>query len=194
MWAAKIEDLETFDGGALLSFNIYELVQRLIFGWQLGPARREAGPLTHITMTASSLDNPPGNIVSENILYLAARGGFSAFGKLLIRNAAMDPNQPFENRDTAALHVAASAGRHEFVMMLLEHGADVFLHDGRGQTALRVAEVSGHTSIVRLLEEEQIRVQEREQKREEAAQPMLQSFTPTVDYVWQFLTGRRTKA
>ena len=45
---------------------------------------------------------------------------------------------------TTPLHKAASQGKHEFVGLLLEHGADVLARDINGRTALHVALHSFH--------------------------------------------------
>ncbi len=46
-------------------------------------------------------------------------------------------------------------GIRKFVRLLLQKGADPFLKDGEGQTAMECAKRNGHNEIVRLLEEAQ---------------------------------------
>lgn len=49
------------------------------------------------------------------------------------------------------LHIAADAGRHGVVRLLLEHDAPVNVVGGRSETALHAAAANGHTQVVRLL-------------------------------------------
>ena len=76
--------------------------------------------------------------------------------------------------------------------MLLEHGADVFLQNGNGQTAVEIAMEHGHTDVVRLLEVEQTRAQERKRSEEEARKSILQRCALIASSVWRFWTGRGT--
>jgi hypothetical protein len=54
-------------------------------------------------------------------------------------------------RRQTPLHIAADAGRHGVVRLLLEHDAPVNVVGGRGETALHAAAANGHTQVVRLL-------------------------------------------
>ena len=54
-------------------------------------------------------------------------------------------------RRQTPLHIAADAGRHGVVRLLLEHDAPINVVGGRGETALHAAAANGHTQIVRLL-------------------------------------------
>lgn len=55
------------------------------------------------------------------------------------------------------LGIAAQEGHELCVVALLEHGADPNHSDSCGRNALRVAAKSGHTRVVRLLEDYSMR-------------------------------------
>ena len=54
-------------------------------------------------------------------------------------------------RRQTPLHIAADAGLHGVVRLLLDHDAPVNVVGGRGETALHAAAANGHTQVVRLL-------------------------------------------
>ena len=54
-------------------------------------------------------------------------------------------------RRQTPLHIAADAGRHGVVQLLLAHEAPVNVVGGRGETALHAAAANGHAPVVRLL-------------------------------------------
>ena len=68
----------------------------------------------------------------------------------VVRNEEVHLAAGKNDRDVA-LRAAAHRGHEGVVRLLLENGADVCAHDGRGRTALRSAALKGHFAIVRLL-------------------------------------------
>lgn len=54
-------------------------------------------------------------------------------------------------REETPLHRAAQQGNTVFVAFLVEQGADFEAMDALGQTAMQIAEVSGHTDVVQAL-------------------------------------------
>ncbi|HEY6943560.1 MAG TPA: ankyrin repeat domain-containing protein [Candidatus Acidoferrum sp.] len=65
------------------------------------------------------------------------------------------PNAVGVDNMYTALTGAAEAGHSEIVRLLLQKGADPFLKDGEGQSAMDCVKRNGHTDIVRMLEEAQ---------------------------------------
>ena len=61
------------------------------------------------------------------------------------------PNRDIEAGLGSALHAAASEGHTKVVSLLLEKGADFYLKDSKGRTALERAEIANHAGVMALL-------------------------------------------
>jgi len=68
----------------------------------------------------------------------------------LIKRGA-DPDATTEILSMKPLHIAASGGLADIVMVLLKAGADLNVKDYRGQTPLHSAASNGHTKVVKAL-------------------------------------------
>jgi ankyrin repeat protein len=58
----------------------------------------------------------------------------------------LDPNQ-LDQHGLAPIHYAAYAGNFEIIELLLTYGADKYLNDARGYSALIYAQQSNHSDI-----------------------------------------------
>ncbi|KAK9000481.1 hypothetical protein V6N11_080977 [Hibiscus sabdariffa] len=86
--------------------------------------------------------------MSISLLDVADTGNAAFLGELL--KARLDPDIGDCNGRTP-LHIAASKGHEECVLVLLKHACNVHLQDMNGNTALWDAISSGHHSIFRIL-------------------------------------------
>ncbi|SPJ74467.1 uncharacterized protein FTOL_04198 [Fusarium torulosum] len=78
------------------------------------------------------------------------------------RCLALDGGRKMEVPGWTALHEAAYRGQEAFVWMLLEKRVDLLIQDGNMPTALEIARLQGHTTIVRLLEEVNVQAFEKD--------------------------------
>ena len=78
-------------------------------------------------------------------------GGSVVLASCLIDSGA-DVDDVVEPGKTSSLMVAASNGDQEMVELLLDRGANVDLVDREGRDAIAIADRSGHSSIVRILQ------------------------------------------
>lgn len=65
--------------------------------------------------------------------------------------AGADPNLPDPDCGLTVMHDAAREGFIDSVLVLVDHGADANLVDGRGNLPLHLAAREGHLEVVRLL-------------------------------------------
>ncbi|OMP01617.1 hypothetical protein COLO4_11777 [Corchorus olitorius] len=92
-------------------------------------------------------DDDPKNI-SINLLTVAETGNAAFLDELL--KARLDPDIG-DSKGRTPLHIAASKGHEECVLVLLKHACNVHLRDMNGNTALWDAISSKHHSIFRIL-------------------------------------------
>ncbi|XP_041010814.1 potassium channel AKT2/3 isoform X2 [Juglans microcarpa x Juglans regia] len=83
-----------------------------------------------------------------NLLTVASTGNAAFLDELL--KARLDPNIG-DSKGRTPLHIAASKGHEECVLVLLKHACNVHLRDINGNTALWDAIASKHHSIFRIL-------------------------------------------
>ncbi|KAH7327752.1 hypothetical protein B0I35DRAFT_640 [Stachybotrys elegans] len=137
----------------------------------------------------------------DGVMCLLASCGQDALARLLIDKGAnpseilagtryllVGGGQEIVTSRRTALHEAAFRGQEAFVQMLLEKKADLCIQDDNGLTALQIATRQGHTTIVRLLEEEMIRADERNRVWG-GGQRMLRKYAQGVYNALRFLTG-----
>ncbi|KAI7738322.1 hypothetical protein M8C21_033437 [Ambrosia artemisiifolia] len=93
-----------------------------------------------------SLDGDPN--MSMNLLTVASTGNAAFLDELL--KARLDPDIR-DSKGRTPLHIAASKGHEECVLVLLKHACNIHLRDVDGNTALWDAIASDHHSIFRLL-------------------------------------------
>ncbi|KAG5248501.1 potassium channel family protein [Salix suchowensis] len=86
--------------------------------------------------------------IAFNLLTIASTGNAAFLEELL--KAKLDPDIG-DSKGRTPLHLAASKGHEECVMVLLRHGCDIHLRDINGNTALWEAISSKHHSIFRIL-------------------------------------------
>ncbi|GMI88188.1 potassium transport 2/3 [Hibiscus trionum] len=86
--------------------------------------------------------------MSISLLDVANTGNSAFLDELL--NARLDPNIG-DSKGRTPLHIAASKGHEECVLVLLKHACNVHLRDMNGNTALWDAISSKHHSIFRIL-------------------------------------------
>ncbi|XVE49090.1 hypothetical protein DITRI_Ditri01bG0054200 [Diplodiscus trichospermus] len=92
-------------------------------------------------------DGDPKNI-DINLLHVAETGNAAFLDELL--KAKLDPDIG-DSEGRTPLHIAASKGHEESVLVLLKHACNVHLRDMNGNTALWDAISSKHHSIFRIL-------------------------------------------
>ncbi|KAI5661553.1 hypothetical protein M9H77_20876 [Catharanthus roseus] len=85
---------------------------------------------------------------SINLLTVASTGNAAFLDELL--RAGLDPNVG-DSKGRTPLHIAASKGHEECVMVLLKHGCNLHLQDLDGNTAIWDAIAGKHQSIFRIL-------------------------------------------
>jgi len=78
------------------------------------------------------------------------RGASVAAVELLVKGKA-DVNAKATMQGWTPLHGAAAMGRKDIAEVLLSNGANYTIRDGQGQTALKVAEMKGHSNVAQLL-------------------------------------------
>ncbi|KAG4164742.1 hypothetical protein ERO13_A13G035500v2 [Gossypium hirsutum] len=100
-----------------------------------------------IVMEGGEEDGDPKNM-SVNLLDVADTGNAAFLNELL--RARLDPDIGDSNGRTP-LHIAASKGHEDCVLVLLKHACNVHLRDTNGNTALWDAISSKHHSIFRIL-------------------------------------------
>ncbi len=83
-------------------------------------------------------------------LHEAAEAGDLAAGRRLLE-AGANPDGVLEGRYTLLMHCAAT-GNHEFVALLLEHGATADLRDEKGHSARDYAVAEGRAAVVRVMD------------------------------------------
>ncbi|KAF3444469.1 hypothetical protein FNV43_RR14161 [Rhamnella rubrinervis] len=83
-----------------------------------------------------------------NLLTVASTGNAALLDKLL--KAKLDPDIG-DSKGRTPLHIAASEGHEECVLVLLKHACNIHLKDINGNTALWDAIVSKHHTIFRIL-------------------------------------------
>ncbi|XP_076887686.1 potassium channel AKT2/3-like [Bidens hawaiensis] len=93
-----------------------------------------------------SIDKDPN--MSMNLLTVAGTGNAAFLDELL--KARLDPDI-CDSKGRTPLHIAASKGHEECVMVLLKHACNIHLKDADGNTALWDAIASNHHSIFRIL-------------------------------------------
>ncbi|KAJ0681783.1 putative cyclic nucleotide-binding domain, potassium channel, voltage-dependent, EAG/ELK/ERG [Helianthus annuus] len=93
-----------------------------------------------------SVDGDPN--MSMNLLTVAGTGNAAFLDELL--KARLDPNIS-DSKGRTPLHIAASKGHEECVLVLLKHACNMHLRDIYGNTALWDAIASNHHSVFRIL-------------------------------------------
>ncbi|KAI7730082.1 hypothetical protein M8C21_022050 [Ambrosia artemisiifolia] len=93
-----------------------------------------------------SVDGDPN--MSMNLLTIAGTGNAAFLDELL--KARLDPDIS-DSKGRTPLHIAASKGHEECVLVLLKHACNIHLRDIYGNTALWDAIASNHHSIFRIL-------------------------------------------
>ncbi|KAK1417662.1 hypothetical protein QVD17_26794 [Tagetes erecta] len=93
-----------------------------------------------------SVDGDPN--MSMNLLTVSGTGNAAFLDELL--KARLDPDIS-DSKGRTPLHIAASKGHEECVMVLLKHACNIHLKDVDGNTALWDAIASNHHSIFRIL-------------------------------------------
>ncbi|KDP38842.1 hypothetical protein JCGZ_04999 [Jatropha curcas] len=83
-----------------------------------------------------------------NLLTVASTGNAAFLEELL--KAKLDPDNG-DSKGRTPLHIAASKGHEECVLVLLRHGCNIHLKDVNGNTALWEALSTNHQSIFRIL-------------------------------------------
>ncbi|KAL2517599.1 Potassium channel AKT1 [Abeliophyllum distichum] len=86
--------------------------------------------------------------VPLSLCFAAERGDDLLMHNLLRRS--LDPNE-FDSNGRTALHLAASKGRFECVLLLLDYGADPNRKDSEGNVPLWDAILGKHESVIKLL-------------------------------------------
>ncbi|GAB2300371.1 RAC-alpha serine/threonine-protein kinase [Dionaea muscipula] len=86
-----------------------------------------------------------------SLCFAALRGDKSLMHHLLKRG--VDPNEADPETGRTALHVAASKGNEECVLLLLDYGADPNCRDGEGSVPLWEALLRGHEGVAKVLAE-----------------------------------------
>ncbi|KAI3715701.1 hypothetical protein L6452_22687 [Arctium lappa] len=86
--------------------------------------------------------------MSMNLLTVAGTGNAAFLDELL--KARLDPDIS-DSKGRTPLHIAASKGHEECVLVLLKHACNIHLRDMDGNTALWDAIASNHHSIFRIL-------------------------------------------
>ncbi|EEF32836.1 Potassium channel AKT2/3, putative [Ricinus communis] len=86
--------------------------------------------------------------MASNLLTVASTGNAAFLEELL--KAKLDPDIG-DSKGRTPLHIAASKGHEECVMVLLRHGCNIHLRDINGNTALWDALSSKHQTIFRIL-------------------------------------------
>ncbi|KAJ9538244.1 hypothetical protein OSB04_030977 [Centaurea solstitialis] len=86
--------------------------------------------------------------MSMNLLTVAGTGNAAFLDELL--KARLDPDIS-DSKGRTPLHIAASKGHEECVLVLLKHACNIHLRDVNGNTALWDAIASNHHSIFRIL-------------------------------------------
>jgi ankyrin repeat protein len=152
----------TLDFGGFFLFGLLALVLAVYFAYALHAVLIRKKPLrSHllrlvvlfglIALLGGWLFYTYG--LNEPLASAAAEGDLARVRFLLKIGAS--PNAEGVDNVYTALTGAADAGHTEIVRLLLQKGADPFLKDGEGQTAMECAKRNGHNEIVRLLEEAQ---------------------------------------
>ncbi|XP_012464858.1 potassium channel AKT2/3 [Gossypium raimondii] len=100
-----------------------------------------------IVMEGGEEDGDPKNM-SVNLLDVADTGNAAFLNELL--RARLDPDIG-DSKGRTPLHIAASKGHEDCVLVLLKHACNVHLRDTNGNTALWDAISSRHHSIFRIL-------------------------------------------
>lgn len=86
--------------------------------------------------------------MSMNLLTIAGTGNAAFLDELL--KARLDPDIS-DSKGRTPLHIAASKGHEECVLVLLKHACNIHLRDMEGKTALWDAIATNHHSIFRIL-------------------------------------------
>lgn len=89
------------------------------------------------------------NSSGETPLHLAAHWDCVEIAKILIQHHANVDQQEYNG---SPLHIATLYNRESMVKLLLQKNADLSLQDCQGRTALQLALMCGHLSIVELLQ------------------------------------------
>ncbi|KAL3515636.1 hypothetical protein ACH5RR_022538 [Cinchona calisaya] len=91
-------------------------------------------------------DNDPNP--SINLLAVASTGNAAFLDELL--KAGLDPDVG-DSKGRSPLHIAATKGHEECVVVLLKHGCNIYLQDFEGNTAIWEAIAAKHQSIFQIL-------------------------------------------
>ncbi|XP_059297144.1 potassium channel AKT2/3-like isoform X1 [Lycium ferocissimum] len=102
--------------------------------------------LTDLFLEVGEEDSDPN--MSINLLTVASTGNAAFLDELL--KARLDPDIG-DSKGRTPLHMAASKGHEECVMMLLRHGCNIHLQDVNGSTALWEAIAAKHHPIFEIL-------------------------------------------
>ena len=97
----------------------------------------------------------------------AADGHLEVCQKLLERNADVNPQDASHNGSTRTtpLLFALQRGKPDVARLLLDHGADVHVHDKNGKTPLHFAAAYDFIEVVRMLLERNLEVNSRDDQR-----------------------------
>lgn len=122
----------------------------------LAVAAKKAGPdmISLLVSKGAKMDN------CGAILFAAVQGRSDIVRHLIQLGANMDvmsnknsKSNPSKEQQGTSLHMAASEGHVDTVVLLLEHGASPNLRDPLGRTPLMRAQQAGHTDVVAILKE-----------------------------------------
>jgi len=93
-----------------------------------------------------------GLMFLESVKLAVAKGDMKTMGNLI--GAGVDVNTRQEKTEWTGLHICAkSPASVEVMKVLVANGADPNLKDGKGYTALEVAQLDGHAAVVEYLTE-----------------------------------------
>ncbi|KAM3479755.1 hypothetical protein MY8738_005313 [Beauveria namnaoensis] len=134
-----------------------------------GPQQKILSPLRHASAMGFSsiveelLSRPEiGNAAGDKdngwtALHTAVMCGRTMTASIILRRTKDCPIvNVVSPRGTTALHIAASKGFAEIVLMLLSHGASITIEDSRGRGAVELAAASRQLTIVQLLLENDV--------------------------------------
>ncbi|TYH12488.1 hypothetical protein ES288_A06G071100v1 [Gossypium darwinii] len=104
----------------------------------------------HLWLRSWSMDLPGRMDLPLNLCFTALRGDDLLLHQLLKRG--LDPNES-DNSGRTALHIAASKGSENCVLLLLDYGADPNGKDSEGSVPLWEAMLAGHDKVAQLLKD-----------------------------------------
>ena len=131
-----------------------EQIQQQLNNCLIGHCSNGHLDLAELLINKAGVDvNARDDMTDETALMGACQGGHVMMvSYLLERGADVNAKQHCRHwQGVTALMKASSVGNEEIVKILLENGADVHMMNSTGKTALIVAQIKEHTTIVELI-------------------------------------------